>query len=87
MANLIKALFSASDQQFMWRVKLQEDAQAFTGLMTRWQRPIERVHDEFSSLETSSFFRHLVPFCGIIRHSPPFPKKISEPNAGFQRYT
>jgi len=40
MPNLISALFSASDEQLMWRVKLQDDAEAFASLMSRWQRPI-----------------------------------------------
>src|SRR5215510_3080017 len=43
MANLISALFSASDEQLMWRVKFQDDAEAFASLMTRWQRPIENL--------------------------------------------
>jgi RNA polymerase sigma-70 factor (ECF subfamily) len=43
MANLISALFSASDEQLMWRVKLQDDAEAFASLMSRWQRPIENL--------------------------------------------
>jgi RNA polymerase sigma-70 factor (ECF subfamily) len=43
MANLISALFSASDEQLMWRVKLQDDAEAFARLMSRWQRPIENL--------------------------------------------
>jgi RNA polymerase sigma-70 factor (ECF subfamily) len=43
MAKLFSALFSASDEQLMWRVKLQDDAEAFASLMTRWQRPIENL--------------------------------------------
>jgi RNA polymerase sigma factor, sigma-70 family len=43
MANLITALFSASDEQLMWRVKLQDDAEAFASLMSRWQKPIENL--------------------------------------------
>ncbi len=43
MGNLIAALFQTSDEQFMWRVKLQDDAQAFASLMQRWQTPIERL--------------------------------------------
>jgi RNA polymerase sigma-70 factor (ECF subfamily) len=43
MPNLISALFSASDEQLMWRVKLQHDAEAFASLMSRWQRPIENL--------------------------------------------
>jgi RNA polymerase sigma-70 factor, ECF subfamily len=43
MANLISALFSASDEQLMWRVKLQDDAEAFASLMSRWQKPIENL--------------------------------------------
>src|SRR6185369_12887291 len=43
MSNPIIGLFAASDEQLMWRVKLQNDAQAFASLMTRWQRPIQRL--------------------------------------------
>src|SRR5580765_6957238 len=43
MENVIKGLFTTSDEQLMWRVKLQNDAQAFASLMTRWQRPIQRL--------------------------------------------
>jgi len=43
MPNLISTLFSASDEQLMWRVKLQDDAEAFASLMSRWQRPIENL--------------------------------------------
>jgi RNA polymerase sigma-70 factor (ECF subfamily) len=43
MPNLISALFSASDEQLMWRVKLQDDAEAFASLMARWQKPIENL--------------------------------------------
>src|SRR5947209_11063350 len=43
MGRLITPLFSSSDEQLMWRVKLQDDAHAFAGLMTRWQKPIERL--------------------------------------------
>lgn len=43
MPNLLSALFSASDEQLMWRVKLQDDAEAFASLMSRWQKPIENL--------------------------------------------
>lgn len=43
MPNLISALFSASDEQLMWRVKLQDDSEAFASLMSRWQKPIENL--------------------------------------------
>jgi RNA polymerase sigma-70 factor (ECF subfamily) len=43
MPNLITGLFKTTDEQLMWRVKLQNDPQAFASLMTRWQRPIQRL--------------------------------------------
>ena len=43
MEHFIRSLFASSDEQLMWRVKLADDAQAFAGLMTRWQRPIQRL--------------------------------------------
>ena len=43
MANILTWLFSSSDEQLMWRVKLQGDAQAFAVLVTRWQTPIQRL--------------------------------------------
>jgi RNA polymerase sigma-70 factor (ECF subfamily) len=43
MANLIRSLFGTSDEQMMWRVKLDDDPQAFGQLMARWERPIQRL--------------------------------------------
>jgi RNA polymerase sigma-70 factor (ECF subfamily) len=43
MASLLKTLFGASDEQMMWRVKLDDDPQAFGRLMARWERPIQRL--------------------------------------------
>jgi len=43
MANLITGFFRPSDEQLMWRVKLEDDPQAFAGLVERWQVPIERL--------------------------------------------
>jgi RNA polymerase sigma-70 factor (ECF subfamily) len=33
-------LFASSDEQAMWRVRTDDDAEAFAGLVERWQRPI-----------------------------------------------
>jgi len=43
MGRLMTSLFAPSDEQLMWRVKLQDDAQAFARLMTRWEKPIQRL--------------------------------------------
>ncbi len=43
MAGLISRFFTVSDEQLMWRVKLQDDHQAFTSLMERWQGPIRNL--------------------------------------------
>src|SRR3974377_314488 len=43
MANLFKGLFRPSDEQLMWRVKLDDDPQAFAALMGHWQTPIQRL--------------------------------------------
>ena len=43
MARLIKALFGATDEQMMWRVKLDDDPQAFGRLVARWEGPIQRL--------------------------------------------
>jgi RNA polymerase sigma-70 factor, ECF subfamily len=43
MSRFFTSLFGATDEQMMWRVKLEDDAQAFAGLMARWQRPVERL--------------------------------------------
>src|SRR3954452_23626525 len=43
MANLISSLFAPGDDQLMWRGKIQDDPQAFAALMTRWQKPIQRL--------------------------------------------
>jgi RNA polymerase sigma-70 factor (ECF subfamily) len=39
----LKELFTTSDEQLMWRVKLAADAHAFATLMARWQRPIQNL--------------------------------------------
>src|SRR5258706_2445779 len=43
MANLIRSLFGANDEQMMWRVKLHDDAQAYAKLRARWNQPIQRL--------------------------------------------
>src|SRR5688572_12540549 len=32
-----------TDEQAMWRVKMDDDAEAFAGLVTRWEKPIQRL--------------------------------------------
>jgi RNA polymerase sigma-70 factor (ECF subfamily) len=39
----VTALFYTSDEQLMWRVKLEGDPQAFADLMKRWQKPIQNL--------------------------------------------
>lgn len=41
--NSLPPLFGMSDEQAMWRVKMQDDAQAFAQLVQRWQRPIRSL--------------------------------------------
>lgn len=41
--NSLPPLFSISDEQAMWRVKMQDDAQAFAQLVQRWQKPIQSL--------------------------------------------
>jgi RNA polymerase sigma-70 factor (ECF subfamily) len=36
-------LFQATDEQAMWRVKMQDDAQAFAQLVNRWEKPIQSL--------------------------------------------
>lgn len=43
MGRSLISLFSASDEQLMWRVKLQDDPQAFARLVARWEKPIQRL--------------------------------------------
>lgn len=43
MGRLLTSLFSTSDEQMMWRVKLQDDPQAFARLVARWEKPIQRL--------------------------------------------
>jgi RNA polymerase sigma-70 factor (ECF subfamily) len=37
------SLFSVSDEQAMWRVQSQDDAQAFAQLVDRWEEPIQKL--------------------------------------------
>src|SRR3954462_2052294 len=39
----LPSLFSISDEQAMWRVKMQDDPQAFAQLVRRWERPIQAL--------------------------------------------
>jgi RNA polymerase sigma-70 factor (ECF subfamily) len=43
MAAFLDTFIRPTDEQLMWRVKLQDDTQAFATLMDRWQTPIERL--------------------------------------------
>jgi RNA polymerase sigma-70 factor (ECF subfamily) len=43
MGRLLTSLFVTSDEQLMWRVKLQDDAAAFAKLVARWEQPIQRL--------------------------------------------
>ena len=43
MSRIITSLFAASDEQTMWRVKTQDDPQAFARLVARWEGPIRRL--------------------------------------------
>ena len=43
MANLIRSLFAPNDEHLMWRVKLEDDPQAFASLVGRWERPIRSL--------------------------------------------
>ena len=40
-SQFLHGLFSARDEQLMWRVKLEDDPHAFADLMLRWQKPIQ----------------------------------------------
>jgi RNA polymerase sigma-70 factor (ECF subfamily) len=37
------SLFSSTDEQAMWRVRTDDDAEAFAQLIGRWQRPIQNL--------------------------------------------
>ncbi len=39
----VQSLFSISDEQAMWRVKMSDDAEAFAQLVSRWQQPIRNL--------------------------------------------
>ena len=41
LANILSKFVSASDEQLMWRVKLEGDEDAFVDLMNRWETPIQ----------------------------------------------
>lgn len=43
MGRLLTSLFSTSDEQMMWRVKMHDDPQAFARLVARWEKPIQRL--------------------------------------------
>jgi RNA polymerase sigma-70 factor (ECF subfamily) len=39
----LKAIFSPSDEQFMWRVQMQDDTEAFAELVRRWEGPLRSL--------------------------------------------
>jgi RNA polymerase sigma-70 factor, ECF subfamily len=39
----LPSLLTISDEQAMWRVKMEDDPQAFARLVERWQLPIQRL--------------------------------------------
>jgi RNA polymerase sigma-70 factor (ECF subfamily) len=39
----LAALFGLTDEQAMWRVQMEDDAQAFALLVRRWESPIQRL--------------------------------------------
>lgn len=39
----VKSLFSVTDEQAMWRVRMHDDSEAFAHLMGRWETPIRRL--------------------------------------------
>ena len=41
--NSLSSLLKVSDEQAMWRVKMQDDQQAFAQLVKRWERPIQSL--------------------------------------------
>jgi RNA polymerase sigma-70 factor (ECF subfamily) len=43
MGRSLTSLFTSSDEQLMWRVKLNDDASAFAQLVARWEKPIQRL--------------------------------------------
>jgi RNA polymerase sigma-70 factor, ECF subfamily len=43
ISRVLPSLFSVSDEQAMWRVKHQDDPQAFAQLVRRWERPVQSL--------------------------------------------
>src|SRR5436190_15273323 len=41
--SLLPSLLSITDEQAMWRVKMQDDPQAFAKLVERWEKTIQRL--------------------------------------------
>ena len=39
----VQSLFGASDEQAMWRVKMEDDAEAFGQIVSRWQAPVRNL--------------------------------------------
>ena len=43
LIQTITSLFSTTDEQAMWRVKMEDDPEAFAQLVSRWQHPIQNL--------------------------------------------
>src|SRR5436190_3223003 len=39
----LPSLFAATDEQTMWRVKMDDDPHAFAQLVERWEKPMQRL--------------------------------------------
>ena len=65
--TFLSSLFSITDEQAMWRVRTQDDPQAFAQLVARWERPVLRVcarmtgdHSRGEDLKQETFTRVFV---------------------------
>jgi RNA polymerase sigma-70 factor (ECF subfamily) len=43
MFSSVTSLFLLTDEQAMWRVQMEDDAEAFARLVERWERPIQNL--------------------------------------------
>src|SRR6185503_19756859 len=41
--DVVKVDRMRTDEQAMWRVKMDDDAEAFADLVARWEKPIQRL--------------------------------------------
>ena len=64
----LPVLWTVSDEQAMWRVKMQDDPQAFAKLVWRWEKSLRRLCHRMTGDPHRANGPYLVPNTFCERH-------------------